>query len=175
VARGKRCLLRDIRVKDLAPEATVRSGAGPGPAPDPAPAEKAAADEPWTAKGGFAAKDGTWSVEDAAEGTGLLKGGRPASFELRFKVGKGTAGLTVVPRAVRGVERAEGVRLDDALFAAREWTDVVLRVTLLSARVRAAGEQVGSMDLEHAAGPPGLRVAAGGRARVKDLVLESIR
>lgn len=172
VARGKRCMLRDIRIRDLAPEATERSSGPPSPAGDPPPGEKPAGGPAWTVKGGFSEKGGTWTAENAEAGTGLVQGGTPASFELRFKVGKGTAGLSVLPRAGRGVTRSSGIRLDDAHFAKAEWTEVVLRVELLTAKVLVGGAEAGFLDLDQAAGPPGLRVDAGGSARVKDLVLE---
>ena len=49
---------------------------------------------------------------------------------------------------------------------------MVVRVDLLKATVTVAGKDAGAMDLDHAAGAPGIRVDAGGRARLKDLVLE---
>ena len=175
VARGRRCALRDIRIKDLAPG----DGGGAPPMPRGGGGEKSedpAKPAGWKGAGGAVEKDGGWSVEDAGDETGVVcDASRIGSYELRFKVGKGADGLAVVPRATRGLKRAPGIRLDASLFAAEEWTEVVLRVVLLKATVTVGGKDAGAMDLDHASGPPAVRVDAGGRASLKDLRVEAVR
>jgi hypothetical protein len=130
----------------------------------------------WKGAGGAVEKDGGWSVEDAGDETGVVcDASKLGSYELRFKVGKGADGLAVVPRATRGLKRAPGIRLDASLFAAEEWTEVVLRVVLLKATVTVGGKDAGAMDLDHASGPPAVRVDAGGHASLKDLRVEPVR
>ena len=173
VGRGRRCALRDIRIKDLAP-GTGSEIAQPLPRGVPK-SEGPPKPATWEGSGGVAAKDGVWSVEDAAEDAGLLCGASLASYELRFSVARGADGLAVVPRANRGLRRATGLRLDASLFAKEEWTEVVLRVVLLRATVSVAGKEAGTLDLDVAFGPPGIRVDAGGRARLKDLAVEATK
>jgi hypothetical protein len=174
IQRGKRCALRDIRIKDLAPGAGSRAPTlpeAPGAKPDEAPKPAT-----WSGKGGAAEKDGVWTVDEAGDETGIVAGASSiGSYELRFRVGKGADGLAIVPRATRGLKRAPGVRLDSSLFAADEWTEVAVKVVLLKATVTVAGKEAGAMDLDHASGAPAIRVDAGGRARLKDLVLEAAR
>lgn len=174
VARGKRCALRDIRIKDLAPGSG--GGAPPMPRGGGAKAEEPAKPATWTGAGGAVEKDGVWKVEEAGGETGVLCGAATiGSYEFRFKVGKGADGVAVVPRATRGLKRAPGLRLDASLFAAEEWTEVVVRVVLLKATVTVGGKDAGTMDLDHTSGPPAVRVDAGGRASLKDLRVEPVR
>lgn len=171
IGKGKRAYLRDLRIRDLDPSA---GGAGVGrAAPPPPKAEEKPAAPPkpgWRATGGFVEKDGAWTVEEAEQaGAGLLLGASPASYELTFKVGRGAEGLTVVPRANRGIARASGIRLAEALFEKEEWTEVVVRMNLLTCTVSIAGERVGSLEVEESVGPPGFRVSGLGKAALKDL------
>lgn len=176
IARGKRVFLRDIRIKDLAPG---EGGEGFGGRRDPAPEEAKEPEAPktrWTATGGFAEKDGGFEVEAAADaGAGLLCGSTTASYTLRFKVAAGAEGLSIVPRANRGVDRSAGIRLAEALFEGREWTEVVVTTRLLDCRVTVNGEKAGGLELDDASGPPGIRVAGLGKARIRDLVFEAVR
>ena len=176
VARGKRIFLRDIRIKDLAPG---EGGGGFGGRREPAPEEAKEPEVPktrWTATGGFAEKDGGFEVEAAADaGAGLLCGATTASYTLRFKVAAGAEGLSIVPRANRGVDRSAGIRLAEALFEGREWTDVGVTTRLLDCKVTVNGEKAGGLELDDASGPPGIRVAGLGKARIKDLVFEVVK
>jgi hypothetical protein len=176
--KGKRFFLRDIRIKDLSP------GAAPAPSPpssgaparggEGAPAAQAPG---WKPKGGFAESEGVWQVAEApAEGAGLVSLAADVSFyECRFKVGKGATALSVVPRANRGIERAPGVRLPEALFEKDDWTEVVLKMGVMTAHVLVAGEEVGTLEADTAIGPPGIRVGGGGSVRLKDLALVPLR
>ncbi len=176
LAKGRKLLLRDIRIRGLDP------GAAAAPRPTPTrPEPGAGAPKPqapgWTPKGEFTEAGGAWEVAEApAGGAGLVSlAADTASYEMRFKVARGAQGLSFVPRANRGIERAPGIRLPEALFEKEEWTEVVVKVDLLSARVQVAGEEVGALEVEQAAGPPGIRVAGGGKARLKDLEIRGLR
>lgn len=167
--RGKKFLLRDIRIKDLAPG----EGSDPGDAPKgpekPAPEERPAA--PWTPKGGFKEDAGGWTVADPEEIAGLLCPEQGVgSYELRFKVARGAVGLSVIPRASRGVDRSSGIRLGEALFTSADWTEVVLRMDLLKATVTVGGAAAGTLEVDSAGGAPGIRVAMAGKATIKDIV-----
>ncbi len=171
IDQGKTFLLRDIRIKDLAPGEAAEAPEEPEPKE---PAEKAAV--PWTPVGGFAEEAGTWSVADPGEIAGLLcRAGNAASYVLRFKVGRGATGLSVLPRATRGVDRSGGIRLADSLFLDADWTEVVLRMDLLKATVTAGGAAAGSLEVDTAVGPPGIRVAVAGKATIKDLRIEPLK
>jgi hypothetical protein len=175
--QGKRFYLRDIRIKNLSAEAGA-AGAPPPPRPktDPKADPKAAPAAGWTAKGDFTGDNGTWSASGSREIAGILcQAGDLASYELRFKVGKGAEGLSLVPRGNRGVDRSAGMRLADALFAKEEWTEVVLRTELMTARVSAGGAAAGTLQVDEAVGPPGIRVAPGGKATIKDLVVSLLK
>jgi hypothetical protein len=172
--QGKKFLLRDIRIKDLAPGEGVDPGGGRREPERPAAEEKTAV--PWTPKGGFAEEGGVWTVSDPSEIAGLLcQAANAGSYELRFKVAKGAEGLSVIPRANRGVERAAGIRLGEAFFLEAEWTEVVLRMDLVKATVTAGGAAAGSLEVDSAAGPPGIRVAIAGKARIKDIVIVPLK
>jgi hypothetical protein len=175
VHRGKRLLLRDIRIRDLAPGAGGEAPREPA-AEEGRKAPEGAAAVDWTPSGGFSAADGVWSVEAAGEkGAGLACRGGAPTFEVRFKVAKGASGLSVVPRVLREIDRDAGIPLADALFAKEEWTEVVVKVGLVSAKVLVAGAEAGSLDLDDVTGNPGLRVRAGGRASIKDLSISAKR
>ncbi len=179
VVKGKRFFLRDLRIKDLAPGEGDAGGGGPHGEPPPGPEAKpeAPAAVPWKASGGFEEKAEGWEVaEAAAAGAGLLcTAGQASSYRVRFKVAKGARGLSLVPRANRGLERSPGIRVGDATFEGVEWTEVVLEMDLLTAVVRIGGQEVGRLESESAVGAPALRVSGGGHARIKDLAFEPVR
>jgi hypothetical protein len=180
VAKGRKFLLRDIRVKDLAPERSQPLGGAPAreeKKPEPKPDAPPQAGSLWAPKGGFAEEGGVWTIEEAPDsGAGLLcLAGNAASYELRFKVGRGADGLTVVPRANRGVDRSGGIRLPEAYFEKDEWTEVVLRMDLLTAKATVGGKEAGTLDVEEAVGPPAFRVHGGGRARIRDLSIAPLK
>ena len=79
----------------------------------------------------------------------------------------------MLPRADRGVERSGGVRLPEALFLEAEGRRSC-SAWISSGHRHRGGAAVGSMDVESAVGP-GIRVAAAGKARIKDLAIVPLK
>jgi hypothetical protein len=164
---GQRFLLRDIRIKDLAPGAVPDS---PTPEPEKDPEAKEDPGALWNVKGAVARDGATWTVPESEAIAGIVcVVSNPTSYDLRFHVAKGAEGLSVVPRAGRGLDRAAGIRIGEDWFSKEEWSEVVLKVRQASAKVTVGGVEVGSLEVDETSGPPGIRVAAGGKATFKDL------
>jgi len=187
LTKGKKFLLRDLRIRDLAagaapPEPRRDVRPDPGPVDDDAkdgPGKETRAPPPpgWKATpegSGFTGEGASWECAEAGEdGAALLsEAGRASTYTLRFRAAKGAEGLSLVPRALRDPLRDSGMRLDDALFEG-EWNEVQLRMELLTAKVTVNGKSAGSLEVSSAVGPPALRVSPGGSVRIEGLALDT--